>query len=216
MTRTLAVAVALLAITLSGCFGGTVPATELYRLDLSAGLDSAARNGAHALIPGTIAIARYATPGVYGGRGVVYRVEETEYGVYPNREWAIPLGEMLATLTEDVLTRDALSTGAAVYNPPSRRTFTYLWRGTVSQFEEVVRGKEVSAAVELEVRIVRIADDSVMWTGTQRRERVVPKPSMPAIVETLSSLSGEVVASLVQEARLAAPRIAADSAAARP
>lgn len=215
MNRLLAASLLATSLALAACFGGTVPATELYRLHPVA--DSlASRNGAHPLISGTIAIARYSTPGVYGGRGIVYRVEESEYGVYPNREWAIPLGEMLATLTEDVLKGDPLSDGAAVYNPPSRRTFTYLWRGSVTQFEEVVRGKKVSAAVQLEVRLVRIADDSVMWVGERRLERPVPAPSMPAIVETLSTLAGEVVASLVQEARLAAPRIAADSAADRP
>jgi uncharacterized lipoprotein YmbA len=207
------------ALALGGCFGGTVPATELYRLTRPAPADSpggARSNGVHALLQGSIAISRYATPGIYGGRGVVYRVDETEYGVYPNREWAIPLGEMLATLTEDVLAHEPLSTAPAVYNPPSRRTYTYLWRGSVTQFEEVVRGKEVLAAVQLEVRLVRIADDSVMWIGERRLERAVPKPSMPSIVETLSALSSEVVASLVQEARMAAPRIAADSVAARP
>jgi ABC-type uncharacterized transport system auxiliary subunit len=163
-----------------------------------------------------VAIARYATPGVYGGRGIVYRVEDTEYGVYPTREWAIPLGEMLAMLTEDVMRREPLATEGAVYNPPSRRAFTYLWRGSVSQFEEVVRGKEIFAGVQLEVRLVRIADDSVLWSGERRLERPVAKATMPSIVEALSLLGNEVVASLVQEARSAVPRLTPDSTAGRP
>ncbi len=216
MSRLLPGAAALVIATVtSGCFGGSVPPTEMYRLSQPAPVEAPA-NGTHAAVPGSLAIARYSTPGVYGGRGIVFRVEETEYGVYPNREWAIPLGEMLATLTEDVLRRTPLTTEDAVYNPPSRRTFTYLWRGTVTQFEEVIRGKEVFAAVQLEVRLVRILDDSVVWTGERRLERAVPRATMPNIVETLSALGSEVVASLVQDARSAVPRLVSDSAAARP
>ncbi len=205
---------AILMLALAGCLGGKIPAVELYRLAPQQPPDAAPANGP--LLPGSIAIVRYDTPGVYGGRGIVYRVEASEYGVYPTREWAIPLGEMLATLTEDVLRAEPLTAEPAVYNPPSRRTYTYLWRGSVGQFEEVVRDKKVYAAVQLEARLVRLEDNAVLWSAERRAEREVPEATMPAIVNALSSLSAEVLASLVQDARLAAPRFASDTATARP
>lgn len=205
---------ALVAVALAGCFGGKMPSVELYRLSPPTAVNGT--HGAAPLLPGSLAISRYTTPGVYGGRGIVYRVGESEYGVYPTREWAIPLGEMLAALTEDVLREQPLTAEPAVFNPPSRRTFTYLWRGEVTQFEEVVRGEQVYAAVQLGVRLVRLEDNAVLWSGERHAEREVPTATMPAIVEALSSLAGEVLASLVQDARLAAPSLTSDSTAARP
>jgi ABC-type uncharacterized transport system auxiliary subunit len=205
---------ALLALLAAGCLGGKIPAVELYRLTPQAPPDGAAASGPR--LQGSIAIVRYDTPGVYGGQGIVYRVEESEYGVYPTREWAIPLGEMLATLTEDILRAEPLTAEPAVFNPPSRRTYTYLWRGSVGQFEEVVRDKKVYAAVQLQARLVRLEDNAVVWSAERRAEREVPEGTMPAIVSALSSLSAEVLASLVQDARLAAPRLASDTATARP
>lgn len=190
------------AVAPLGCIRGTLPPRELYRLSVP---DSAAAAdprppSAPALAAGALAIAPYETPGVYGEPSIVYRVGETEYGAYPTREWAIPLGQMLGVLTEDVLRRAPLTTGAAIFNPPSLRGQGYVWRGTVREFEEVNRGRALSAAVRVDAAILRTGDDSVLWTGSVRRESAVAEPTMNAVVRTLSALAATVVAELAAEA----------------
>jgi ABC-type uncharacterized transport system auxiliary subunit len=189
-----------IAALVSGCpFTGRVPAREMYRLSLPD--TGAGRGAAAAPLKGTLAILSYAAPGVYGEPGVVFRIGESEYGAYPNREWAVPLGEQLGVLTERVLTRNPLSTEPAVFDPPSKRSQTYMWRATIREFDEVDRGKQVFAAVRVDARLVRADDDSVLWSGTASAEREVPTPNMSGIVQTLSALAEQVVAELVDRAK---------------
>jgi ABC-type uncharacterized transport system auxiliary subunit len=194
----------------SACFRiSPMPPRELYRVSLP---DTGAGSGGAtnlSRISGTLAIAEYATPGIYGEPGIVFRIGESEYGSYPNREWALPLGNQLGVLTERVLARAPLTTEPAVFDPPSRRAQTYIWRGSVREFDEVDRDKQVFAAVRIDARLVRAADDSIIWSGTARAEKPVPSADMPGIVQALSALADQVVSELVDRARadLAAARV---------
>ncbi|MDQ6887006.1 MAG: ABC-type transport auxiliary lipoprotein family protein [Gemmatimonadota bacterium] len=216
MSKPITALALLSALSAAGCLGslgGSLPAVELYRI-APVHADSASERGP-AVTPGTvrgsIAITRYDTPGIYSGHGIVYRVEQSGYGVYPNREWAIPLGEMLGSLTEGLLSGAPLSAERAVYAPPSMRAFTYSWRGTVKEFEEVDRGKAVFAAVALEARLVRTSDDSVVWQATRRVEQAVPESTMPAIVNALSALARQAISELSADARMTVGRLGAGS-----
>jgi hypothetical protein len=200
-------AIALLLLSAS-CFRGRLPARELYRLRFPAGLDtiSTLADGvgtAGRLAAGSLSIAPYVAPGLYGDRAIVFRVGETAYGAYPNREWAMPLPTMLGLLTEDVLGVKPLTVERAIYDPPSLHKQTYIWRGMIRELEEVDRDQEVFAAVRLEARLVRTSDDSVLWSGSARLERAVPEGSMSAIVTMLSRLAAEAVAQLADQARVA-------------
>jgi hypothetical protein len=87
-----------------------------------------------------------------------------------------------------------------------------VWEGTVREFEEIDRPPRVYAAVRLDVRVVRNADNVVVWTGTVRREReVIDSQSMPAIVRNLSLLAADAVMSLANDAHtvLATPAVSA-------
>lgn len=202
-------------MTLTGCgilriltgSGPRPPARELYRLTLPDTGAGHAASAAGAPLVGTLAIASYMTPGVYSDPGIVFRIDDSQYGAYPNREWAVPLGEQLGVLTERVLTRIPVSTEPAVFDPPSRRAQTYIWRGTVRELEEVNRGNEVRAAVRLDVRLVRTADDSIVWSGSGRAEAPASATDMAGIVRTLSLLADSVIADIAGRARreLAAP-----------
>jgi ABC-type uncharacterized transport system auxiliary subunit len=198
---------ALLVITALalGCFRPrTVPPIEMYRL-----LPTAAETASVALpvaaddLPeGSLAVSRYVTPGLYGQRGIVYRVGEAGYATYPSREWAIPLGEMLGRRTADLLQERPLLQGGALFDPPARRAFTYAWRGTVREFEEIDRGNDVFVAVNLEASLVRIEDDSIVWSGGARIERPVPDGTMEGIIAGLSAATDEVVLALLDSARM--------------
>jgi len=215
MRRSIAVlAGAMLALGPAACIRGHLPAKELYRL---ATPDSAATTiplafAPAAVAPGSIAIAPYETPGVYGDPGIVYRVDASNYGVYPAREWALPVGTMLGLMTQDVLARHPITARTALFDPPSYRTHDYVWRAIVRELEEVDRGHDVFAAVRFDARLVRARDDSVIWSGSARAERPVPQGTMPAIVDALSALSVEVIGRLADEARASLSASAASAA----
>ncbi len=210
--RALTCVVPLVALLGVDCFHvGSLPARELYRLTLPVPADSApgagggtmpnATDGSPPPLTGTLGIAEYVTPGIYGDPPIVYRLDDTEYGSYSYREWAVPLADQLGVLTERVLARVPLTAERAVFDPPSRRAQTYIWRGTVREFEEVDRGQQVLAAVRIDLRIVRAQDDSIMWSGSSRLERASPSTNMSGIVETLSALAGDVLTDLATRAR---------------
>ena len=196
-----------------------LPPRELYRLKL-ADTTSAIQpvNGDGAPIAGSIAIAPYETPGLYGESGIVFRVGQSSYGAYPSREWALPLGEMLGTMTESVFLRAPISTEQAVYDPPSRNSHRYTWHGTVREFEEVNVGQVVSVAVRIDVKFVRSADDSLLWSGSARADRPVSLPSdrMENVVNALSDAAIEVINRLGQQAAAELKGSAPSAAAPRP
>ena len=211
-----AVASLVAVLAASACIRGTLPARQYFRLSMPDSVAAATRDSSTAaLATATLGIAEYVTPGIYAGGGIAYRIGESEYGTYPSREWAIPLGQMLGVLTEGVLRRAPLTASPAIFNPPSLRSQTYVWRGTVREFEEVDRGRAVSAAVRIDASLVRSSDDSVVWSGSARREGAVPAPTMDAVVGTLSSLATETITALVAEADSALRRQAPSAASAR-
>ena len=190
---------------LAACFHGKLPPQEFYRLRLPEPTDSIAAATPDAAVPtlaaGGIAIVPYVAPGLYGNRNIVFRVDEAAYGSYPNREWALPVSTMLGMLTEDIFRARPLTRDAAVFDPPSPHAYAYVWRGLVRELEEVDRGKHVYAVVRFDARLLRAKDDSVMWAGSARLERLVPEATMPAIVTMLSQLSAEVITQLQEAAR---------------
>jgi uncharacterized lipoprotein YmbA len=198
----LGAALVVVAALPAACIRGTIPSRELYRLAL-APADSAPVLPVPAPSPrlvGTLGISPYITAGIYAEPAIAYRIGDSEYGTYPSREWALPLSQMLGVLTEEVLRRRPLTAGPAIYNPPSLRSQTYLWRGRVRRFEEVNRGKVVSASVSVDASILRTADDSVVWSGSASRERLVSGSTMTDVVRTLSDLATETVSELVLQA----------------
>lgn len=201
-----AAALTALAFSLGGCSilnRSPAPPREMYRLVVDQDSQDALAdpNGFVSPLDGDLTIRAYTTPGLYGDRGVVYRIGDRQYGIYPSREWALPLGEMLGVLTETVMRRVPLVNGATTYGTPARFGNEYVWRAAVRQFEEVNRGREVFVAASFEVLLVQAQNDSVVWRGRASGELPVADGTMPAIVEALSNLSAELVARLVRDAR---------------
>ena len=201
-----------------GCFGRrTVAPIEMYRL-VPARAETASVAvpvSTDDLPDGSLAVSRFVTPGLYGQRGIVYRVGESEYAAYPSREWAIPLGEMLGRRTADLMQEKPLVRGGASFDPPSRRAVSYVWRGTVREFEEIDRGNDVFVAVNLEASLVRVEDDSIVWSGGARVERPVPDGTMEGIVAGLSAATDEVVFALLDAARVSIRQRSANGSASK-
>jgi uncharacterized lipoprotein YmbA len=209
------VIVALLGMVAGGCVRfGTRPPLERYRLEIPPPPSAPAALPGGTLLPGLLAVLPYATPGLYGRDPIVYRVGEIQLDVYPNREWAIPLRDQLGVATARLLEGRPLTSQPAVYDPSSLRPYAFVWRGRVREFEEVNRGDTVLAAVALEVQLVRTIDDSVVWAGRYRDERIVPPPNttMEPIVHMLSVLTAEAINGLIDSARVELRIAAVESA----
>jgi ABC-type uncharacterized transport system auxiliary subunit len=195
----------LLAVLPLGCLRTrAVAPIEMYRLLPTAAETStvATRPAAEDLPEGSLAVSRFVTPGLYGQRGIVYRLGESGYATYPSREWAMPLGEMLGRRTADLMQEKPLVQGDALFDPPTRRTFAYIWRGTVREFEEIDRGNDVFVAVNLEASLIRVESDSIVWSGGARVERPVPGGTMDGIIEQLSAATDAVLFALLDSARV--------------
>ena len=197
----------------SGCIRGKLPPREFYRLVPTESIVEAARPSGPAPLAGSIVIASYKTPGIYGSGSIVYRVGPSSYGTYPSREWAIPLGEMLGTLTEDVIRRRALTSGSVVYDPAGTRRDEYEWRATVREFDEVDTPASVSASVSLAAQLVRTADDSVVWAGSAHvTEPVSEARRMDSVISALSVAAGRAISRLADDAAAALRALAAAGA----
>jgi ABC-type uncharacterized transport system auxiliary subunit len=200
-------------IAAAGCFRGTLPPREFYRLSAPDSLASLARPVGAPALTGSISIARYDTPGIYASGALVFRVGPSAYGAYPAREWAIPLGEMLGAMTEEVMRQRSLSSGRVVFDPSSVRREQYEWRATVREFDEVDAPSSVTANVALVAQLVRVADDSVMWSGSaQEMEPIGQTRSINAVVAGLSTAAARATIRLVDDAGSAMRRLAAAGA----
>jgi ABC-type uncharacterized transport system auxiliary subunit len=199
----------MLLLVATGCFRGKLPPREFYRLAPVEAPASAPQPGV-APLSGTIVIKRYATPGIYGGDLIVYRVSNAQYGAYPSREWAIPLGEMLGAISERVVRDGHVTSGRVIYNPPAARDEEFEWRGTVVEFDEVDAPGSVTASVSLGAQLVRVADDSVLWSGSAKVvEPVRETRSMNAVVSALSLAAARAIARLTDDANATLRKLAA-------
>ena len=200
----------------TACIHGKLPPREFYRLRMPPLPDSITAyyrdGGASSLLVGGVAIVPYVASGIYGDGNVVYRIDDSEYGSYPNREWAVPVPTMLGLLTEDIFRARPLTRDPAVFDPPSPHAYAYVWRGLVRELEEVDRGNHVYAVVRLDARLVRAKDDSILWSGSARLERPVPAGTMPAIVDALSQLATEAILQWQESARATLSSPAASAA----
>jgi ABC-type uncharacterized transport system auxiliary subunit len=198
---------AALVIVAGGCFknlfGPPRPPLEQYQLVVPRTEDGVVPLPARPVLTGMLSVRPYVTRGLYDDRGIVFRVDDLQLSAYTSRyEWAIPLREQLGTLTEELLRSRPLTSEPATFDLRGRER-DYEWRGTVREFEEVDRGRQVLAAVRLDVEIIRTANDSVVWSGSERIERAVPEPTndMKRVIETLSALTGDVLTRLIDRAR---------------
>jgi ABC-type uncharacterized transport system auxiliary subunit len=197
----------------AGCFRGTLPPREFYRLSVPDSLVSTGRATGAPPLTGSLAIARYDTPGIYGSGALVYRVGSTSYGAYPSREWAIPLGEMLGSITEGIIRERPLTSGRVAFESASARNAQYEWRGTVREFDEVDAPASVTASVWIVAELVRVADDSIVWSGSARQsEPIAQMRSIDAVVSGLSVAAARALVRLTDEAGSALRRLAAAGA----
>ena len=206
MLRLFAIAILTLGAACCGAISSLFekgPPLEQYQLVTPRSADATAPRVGPPALQGTLSVLPYVTRGIYDDDYIVFRVDDHQLAAYTSKKWAMPLSEMLGTMTQELLDRRPLTAEPAVFDPRLPRASTYRWRGTVRELEEVDRALQVLAAVHLDVEIVRSVDDSVVWRGSQRIERPVPEPTrrMTTVVNTLSEITAEALTKLIDAAR---------------
>jgi ABC-type uncharacterized transport system auxiliary subunit len=120
---------------------------------------------------------------------------------------------MLGALTQEIVERRGLTSGRVAFEAPASKNQPYEWRGTVREFDEVDSPSSVSASVSLAVQLVRVADDSVIWSGAARETQpVAVARSIESVVAALSEAASRAVARLADAAASDLRRIAAAGA----
>ena len=78
------------------------------------------------------------------------------------------------------------------------------------EFDEVDGPTSVSASVSLAARLIRVADDSVVWSGAAHEvELVAESRNIDAVVAALSSATTRALTRLIDDAAVALRRVAA-------
>jgi ABC-type uncharacterized transport system auxiliary subunit len=207
---------AVVTALLAACFRGSLPPRQFYRLASPEPMQASRPSASAPALVGSLSIRRYETPGIYASGALVYRVGTSTYGVYPSREWAIPLGEMLGSMSQAVIDQRGLASGRVVFDPASVERPQFEWRATVREFDEIDAPNEVSASVAFDAKLIRLADDSVIWSGSARD--VVPVAqtrSIDAVVSGLSVAAARAIARLADDAAATVRRLAAAGAQGR-
>lgn len=190
-------ALALLPLPLGGCRRG-VPPLEMLRLHPVA-LDSM-RVASRPVVNGDIVVRPYVADGVLSTRAVTYQLADGRYGEYPTREWAARPGDMLAERTGERLRARGFTTGRVHVAPGDRRDAPWLWEGRVAELTERATRSELSGVVEVEARLVRLADGRVLWSGTARRTVPARGETMDAVVRAISEAAAAALDALIGEA----------------
>ena len=102
------------------------------------------------------------------------------------------------------------------FDPGNARRDPYEWRGAVREFDEVDASSGVSASVAISAQLVRVADDSVLWSGSAHEvESIGQTRSMDAVIVGLSTAAARALSRLADDAGATLRRLAAAGAPGR-
>ncbi len=185
------VLVAVGALWVLGCFGGSIPEKRYYILDYPTTNPRRA-----APLPVLLGIDTFATHPLYRDRRVAYRASQHEVAYYPYRLWAAPPGELVAAQLASELRRRAVA--VAIEEQPFQIEPLWVLSGRVQRFEEVDRGSKWSALLEVTVRIETFLDRQIISEVTWREE-VPTKTRTPEAVANAMSEAVHSVGLKVEE-----------------
>lgn len=177
--RALISAILLAAGALTGC-GGARP-NHYYTLQLPA--PPPAPQSSAATYPVSLLVANVAAPHLYREDAIVYRMGTVQMGTYEYHRWVEPPTEMLRTLLIRVLRNS--DRYASVQELRTRARGDYILRGRLYHFEEV-SGPPLSAQVSLELTLVEVKSDAVVWSKLYSSEEPVQGKNVEDVVEALN------------------------------
>ncbi len=172
--RSALVGVALLAV--AACSSDPVPRDTFHRLGAAAPVP--ARAGGP--IRGTLDVPPFRAAGILNERAILYRDGPTQLAQYSYHDWVEAPGVMLQRGLIEVL-RQAQAF-EQVTTPDMRLDRDYELRAELRQWEHVRTGGQSAVAIEIEVSIRRVADNSMVLLKTYKANEAAQADTVVAAV----------------------------------
>jgi ABC-type uncharacterized transport system auxiliary subunit len=180
------------AAALAGCLGSTdpVPPDNFYRLRVA----TAGEPAQHPTVPGVLQVSAlegdallHARPVLYSPAGQPHAVRQHNY-----HYWADPPTRMV----QDELAAYLKKRGAArsIVTPSMRVESDYELRGRLRRLELVTGGRGARVIAELDLSVVRVADDRVVVAGSYEREIAAEDDAVATSVAALNEALADIFA----------------------
>lgn len=175
-----------LALLLGGCFGGSAPVDQFYRLDVRA---PAALSSP--VLPGVVEVGRFAAEGLTGERALLYsyRDRPDQLSRYGYHLWVEPPPVLLQNQLVAFL-RETRAAGTVV-TADLRVPPDILVEGRLKRFEQIA-GANPSVVVEMDLGVVRLHGGELVSLKTYRVERPVPDELPANAVVAFQAALGEI------------------------
>lgn len=189
--------IVLLAAVLGGCGLGEAPlADRYYRVTVA----TPATGFATPPLDGVVEVARLVAEGLVGQRAVAYVMSDQPHEIfdYNYHFWNQAPGE----LVQEQLIRflRGANAGRRVVSPDLRLNADFVIDGRIRRFEQVFDG-EVGMQIEIDLGVIRAADNELMMLNTYRAYRVAQDDSLPAAVVAANAGLADIFAAFAADLR---------------
>ena len=180
----------------------SVPKTHYYVLEYPHTPPAAA-----ARIPRQIAVQTFRANRVFSEERIAYREGENQVNFYEYHRWANQPGELVTNYFIHRLKDSGLYGG--VYPSKEGPPPDFILQGRILHFEEIDRGKEVSASVALELELVNGKTRTPSWRNEAQCSKPLATRDMNGVTqgihacldETATKLLGEMYTQIEKSAR---------------
>ncbi len=177
------------------------PDDHYYRLDVIAPTERFAAPP----FAGTLEVAPFTATGLVADRAIVFTVPDQPFEVdsYNYHLWNEPPGVLL----QEQLIRFLREANLAdrVVSPELRLPADYAVEGRIRRFDQVVAGG-ARMQIELELALIRLADEAPLLLRTYTVEEPAPNESVPAAVLATNKGLSEIYSRFLADIRALRPR----------
>jgi uncharacterized lipoprotein YmbA len=175
-------------LALSGC--ASIPATHYYVLTLPAAPGDADPSPAGSL---TIGVSPFSVEAPYDQEQIVYRLGGgPEVGFYAYQRWAVPLAQMLASVSAQAL--QGLPGVAQIEPRVSGRAYGAYLSGHLLALEEIDTPDGQTGYVRFALALHR-PDGAPLWSGSFEGKTKTHTRDVRAVVEAMQAALGRALAS---------------------
>jgi ABC-type uncharacterized transport system auxiliary subunit len=179
----------LLALTIAAA-SCSMPRVHYYTLEIPHSSPAAA-----AVVGSRINVQRFRADTALSDDRVLYRVNLNELNFYEYHRWASPPVDLVTDYFIHRLKDSRTYAGVSSYKDYPSSDYTL--QGVIHRFEEVDHGKEVSAAVALELELVEAKTRVSVWRGEAECSRPLETRDMGGVVRGIHACLDQTATTLL-------------------
>lgn len=177
----------LAALLYTSCFGGRVPKTQYYTLNIPPPLPGPVSDPKTSFVLG---VERLRASEILRDDRIVYYESPTELNFYEYHRWSAEPATLLAQLVARRLKE--MGVFADVRLSPGREPVDYLLRGRIFNFDEVDY-EGTKGRVALELTLIRSRDNKTAWSRTLQVEHPAEGGEVAGVVKAVNAASEELL-----------------------